>query len=45
MKKVLRKIRDLFKVERVYIGEIEEVPMEWKGKAVLVYHNGYIVVA
>lgn len=45
MKKVLMKIRDLFKVERVYIGEVEEAPTEWKGKAVLVYHNGYIVVA
>ena len=38
-------VLDLFKVERVYIGEIEEVPTEWKGKSVLVYHNGYIVVA
>lgn len=45
MKKVLMKIKDLFKVERVYIGEVEEVPTEWNGRAVLVYHKGYIVVA
>lgn len=45
MKKVLTKIKELFKVERVYIGEVEEVPTEWDGKAVLAYHNGYIVVA
>lgn len=45
MKKVLMKIKDLFKVERVYIGEVEEVPTEWNGRGVLVYHKGYIVVA
>ena len=45
MKKLLIKIKQLFSVNRVYIGEVEEVPTEWKGKAVLVYHNGYIIVA
>lgn len=43
MKKALRKIRDLLKVNRVYIGEVNEIPTEWEGKAVLVYHHGWII--
>lgn len=43
MKKALRKIRDLFKVNRVYIGEVSEIPIEWEGKSVLAYHHGWII--
>lgn len=43
MKKLLTKIKQLFTVNRVYIGDIDRIPTEWEGKAVLVYHHGWII--
>ena len=43
MKKLLTKIKQLFSVNRVYIGDVESVPTEWEGRSVLVYHHGWII--
>lgn len=43
MKNLFVALKNLFKVNRVYIGYVEDAPMEWNGKAVLVYSNGWIV--
>ena len=44
MKKLLTKIKNLFRVNRVYIGDVDRIPpTEWEGKAVLVYHHGWII--
>ena len=43
MKKLLTKIKQLFSVNRVYIGDVESVPTEWEGRSVLAYHHGWII--
>lgn len=43
MKKLLTKIKQLFSVNRVYIGDVECIPMEWEGRSVLAYHHGWII--
>ena len=43
MKKLLIKIKQLFSVNRVYIGDVECIPTEWEGRSVLAYHHGWII--